>query len=321
LRVLITGASGFVGTNLIRYILESHPNVQIIGTYNHNVSNEFKDRVVFEQYDLEDKKQIDYIICKYRPEYIFHLAGPAFIPDSYNKPKQTIHQIFNATLNLLEAIKEHSSKSKLLYVGSANEYGDVASDEMPIKETYLTRPHNPYSFSKYIASQLCYQYYVNYGIHTVMARPFNHIGYGQSDRFVCSSFAKQIVEIERGIKSPEIRVGNLDVYRDFLDVRDVVRAYWLLLEKAVPGETYNVCSGIGVSIDNILKLLISKTEYLEDICVISDEKLVRDNDANIIIGDSTKLRRSITWEPIHQLGETLESALKYWREKYDQSSK
>jgi GDP-4-dehydro-6-deoxy-D-mannose reductase len=321
LRVLITGASGFVGKNLIRYILAQDSSIEIIGTYNSVIPEEFGDSVKFEKYNLEDREQIERIICKYTPEYIFHLAGPAYIPDSYDRPKQTIEQIFNATLNLLEAIREHSAYTKLLYVGSANEYGDIKEDEIPIKETHATRPHNPYSFSKYTASQLCYQYYISYGIHAVMVRPFNHIGYGQSDRFVCSSFAKQIVEIEKGIKTPEIKVGNLEVYRDFLDVQDVVRAYWMLLLKSKSGEVYNVCSGTGTPISKVLTLLIGKRLCKQDIKVVVDQMLVRENDTHKIIGDNSKLKQCIAWQSIHSLEESLEDALKYWREKYDGSNK
>ena len=315
--VLVVGASGFVGKSLITYILNEKKDVELIGTYHENFPNDFKDKMHLEKYELNDEKKIRSIIEKYKPDYIFQLAGPAYIPDSLNKPKRTIEEIFNSTLYLMESVKNFSPHSKVLYIGSASEYGKCGENEFKIKEDSFVNPENPYSFSKYIAEQLCLQYYKSYGIDVIMVRPFNHIGHGQSERFVCSSFAKQIVQIEKGIQHPVIKVGNLDVIRDFLDVRDVVKAYWMIMESGIFGQIYNVCSGKGISIRTLLEMLIEKSTYEGTIEIVVQESLLRKEDSQSIIGDNKKLIDSIGWEPLYSIEETLESTLKYWRNKND----
>ena len=310
MKVLITGASGFVGSHMVDFLLER--DFEVVGTFN---TKPLKNKDL-KQYpcDINQYDEVKEIMKEVQPKYIYHLAGPAFIPDSFNRPRETINTIVSGTLNVLEAVRETEIDTKILYVGSANEYGDFNNADLPLREDATLYPLSPYAVGKASASLLCYQYSKMYDLPIIRVRPFNHIGPGQSERFVCSSFAKQIVEIERGLKKPQLAVGNLEAHRDFLDVRDVVNAYWSILDKGRAGEVYNVCSGTTVVVKDVLNKLIKNSNLRDQIEVIISSDKLRNNDFSIIYGDCSKLKEATEWAPQYSLEKTLEDILQYWRE-------
>ncbi|GGI46256.1 dTDP-glucose 4,6-dehydratase [Paenibacillus marchantiophytorum] len=308
LKALITGASGFVGKVLSQTMMEE--NIDVLGL---SRSTGFTNNKENDQYkcDILDKFKLKEIISTYRPDYIVHLAGPAFIPDSFNRPQKTYEIIFNGTLNVLECVKELELDTKVLYVSSADVYGGNS-------KTFLTEdehfdPRSPYSAAKACSELLCRQFTNSYGLNTVIARPFNHTGPGQSKDFVCSSFAHQIAAME-GEKEKKLHTGNIDVKRDFLDVRDVVNAYINLLTNGVSGETYNISSGKATSIRDIIDMLF-KEASINEYDIIIDPLKVRDNDIPIRVGDSDKLRALSGWAPKYKIEQTIADIFHYWKEK------
>ena len=206
--------------------------------------------------ELRDAQSVAHAVGQAQPDWVMHLAAQSFVPNSVADPRTTYDVNFFGTLNLLEALRAEGFAGRLLYVGSGDVYGRVDASSLPVGETQPLRPRNPYSVSKAAAELLCYQWSQRAGFDIVLARPFNHLGPGQAEWFVASDFAKQLAEIKRGRREPVVRVGSIDVTRDFTDVRDVVRAYFLLLAGGTNGEVYNVCSGREHSIRTILKRLI-----------------------------------------------------------------
>ncbi|MCK4306651.1 GDP-mannose 4,6-dehydratase, partial [candidate division WOR-3 bacterium] len=215
-------------------------------------------------------------------------------------------------LNIFEAIRRAKINPWIQIAGSSEEYGMVHSDEVPIKETNPLRPLSPYGVSKVAQDLLAYQYYMSYKLNVVRTRAFNHSGPRRGNVFVCSEFAKQIAEIEKGKREPVILVGNLDAQRDFTDVRDIVKAYWLGLDKCKPGEVYNICSGKAYKISEVLDILISLSKV--KIEIKEDPSKMRPSDVPYLGGDSTKFRDATGWKPEIPFERTLKDLLNYWRE-------
>lgn len=311
-KALITGIKGFAGSHLAEYLLSK--GYQVSGIC-HNINNmgnlaHIKDRLTLYQGDIRDDTRINQIISKSKPAEIYHLAAIAHIPTSYRDPRLTFDVNLYGTFNLLEAVKTVSRDIKVLYVGSASEYGAIRKEEIPISEDVPLRPVDPYSVSKASADLLAYQYYKSFNLHVVRVRPFNHIGLRQSPDYVVSNFAKQIAEIERGLKDPVIRVGNLEAKRDFTDVRDMVRAYWLALQKGEPGEVYNICSGKAVSIQEVLDKLLKLSK--KEIKIEQDVERLRSVDISLLLGNSSRFGEEAAWEPEIHLQKTLKDILNYW---------
>jgi len=313
MKALITGISGFAGSYLTEFLLDK--GYEVYGTFYDkstfsNLSG-FIDRIKLYQCDIKNYDTLKTITGDVRPEEIYHLAAISFVPTSLKDPKLTFDTNLYGTLNLYQAVIEQKINPKILFVGSADEYGIVNEDDLSIKEEYPLRPMNPYSISKASADFLSYAYFKNYGLNIVRVRPFNHIGPRQSPDFVCSSFAKQIAEIEKGLKEPMIKVGNLEAKRDFTDVRDIVRAYWLAIQKGETGEIYNICSERTVQIKELLnKLLELSSKKIE---IMKDSQRMRPSDTPILLGDSTKFRKKSGWKPEILLAKTLKDILEYWR--------
>ena len=313
MKALITGISGFAGSYLAEFLLNN--GYEVYGTFYDKSTfsnlNGFIDKIKLYQCDIRNYDTLKTIIGDVRPEEIYHLAAISFVPTSLKDPKLTFDTNLYGTLNLYQAVIEQKINPKILFVGSADEYGIVNEDDLPIKEEYPLRPMNPYSISKASADFLSYAYFKNYGLNIVRVRPFNHIGPRQSPDFVCSSFAKQIAEIEKGLKEPMIKVGNLEAKRDFTDVRDMVRAYWLAIQKGETGEIYNICSERTVQIKELLnKLLELSSRKVE---IMKDPKRMRPSDNPILQGDCSKFRRRSGWKPEILLDKTLKDILEYWR--------
>jgi GDP-4-dehydro-6-deoxy-D-mannose reductase len=262
--------------------------------------------------DILDKTRLKEILSSYKPNYIVHLAGPAFIPNSLNHIKQTYDIIFDGTLNLFESITELGLSSKILYVSSADVYG--SGEGRCLSETDPYDPLNPYSSAKACAELLCRQFYNTHGLDCVIARPFNHTGPGQSVDFVCSSFAYQVASMRIGEHDVnKLYTGNIDVKRDFLDVRDVVEAYYRLLMLGKPGEVYNICSGIATSLRDIIQSLF-RVAGIEKYDIINDPIKTRKDDIPIRLGDNQKLKTLTAWEPCYSIETTVKDIFEYWKE-------
>jgi GDP-4-dehydro-6-deoxy-D-mannose reductase len=263
--------------------------------------------------DLTDASSMRHLIRIVRPDRIFHLAAQSYVPASWNAPAQTFTTNVIGQLNLLEAVREEGGDPLIHIAGSSEEYGLVLPDEVPITESNPLRPLSPYAVSKVTQELLALQYHRSYGFKTVITRGFNHEGPRRGEVFSTSSFAKQIAEIEKEIREPVINVGDLSCKRDWTDVRDFVRAYWLALEKGVPGEVYNVGSGVTRTVQSMLDLLLSMSSV--SIEVRTDPTRMRPSDVRILWSNSDKFKTQTGWEPKIPFEQTLRDLLDYWRER------
>ncbi len=312
-KILITGASGFAGTHLINSLSKSGEN-ELFGTIFSGKSKENSNKnVSFLKVDLREEKEVTDLIEKIKPNIIYHLAAFTSPADSFTSPKETVLNNISSQINLLEAMKKNNLlNTKLLIISSAEAYGTVKKEDLPIDEETPFNPTNPYAVSKLTQDFLGKQYFLSYGFKILIARPFNHIGPGQSSNFVVSAFAKKIVEIEKGKREPLIPVGNLDSKRDFTDVRDIVRAYELIVDKGIDGEAYNIGTGKSYKISEILDMLLSFSKV--KVRIETDKALLRPIDNPDLICDASKLKNLTGWEPTIEIEKTLQDTLDYWRE-------
>lgn len=311
-KVLITGIAGFAGSHLAERLAR---HSEVWGLHiDANLSNLAGIQGInLIECDLTDYEKLREIIKKLRPHSVYHLAGQSMPSYSFGHPGETLRTNIFSTLNIFEAITECSPETVVLNIGSGDEYGDVSEDELPVSEKAELRPLNPYAVSKVTQDLLAFQYWKSKGLKAVRARPFNHIGPRQSESFVTAEFAKRIAEIEAGkIKEKTLMVGNLDAAKDFSDVRDMVAAYELLVEKGSPGEVYNICSGTAYRIKDIAEKLLSFSE--EDIEIVQDPAKKRPTDTVAIYGDNSRVK-SLGWSPKHTFDETLRVLLEYWRDR------
>lgn len=314
MRALITGAAGFVGGHMISYLL-AETDLELIGTiYRRHPQHAWpKRRVHLEQLDLREEAAVAEILTRWHPDFIVHLAGQSFVPVSWQHPWPTFEQNVLTLLNILNGVRLAQLKARVLVVGSGEEYGEIRPEDLPIDEETPLHPTSPYAVSKVAEDLLGWQYFRSHGLYTVRVRPFNHIGPGQNEFFVTSSFAKQIAQIEAGQIPPRLKHGNLAAKRDFTDVRDVVRAYWLLLQKGEAGAVYNVGSGHGVSIQEILDFYVDQAHI--PITLEKDPTRMRPSDIPAIICDPTHLQQSTRWKPQIPLETTLADILADWRKR------
>ncbi|MFB0546293.1 MAG: GDP-mannose 4,6-dehydratase [Anaerolineae bacterium] len=314
MKALITGIAGFAGSHLAEHLLNG-TDWEICGLIHRRSENiaHLRERLALFQGDVCDLGSISHILTQTRPDYVFHLAAQSFVPTSWRDPWETFESNIRGQLNILQAAVDLALESKILVVGSNEEYGLITAEELPIKETAPLRPNSPYGVSKITQDMLGLQYHLGHGLHTVRVRPFNHIGPRQSERFVAAAFAKQIAEIEMGLKPSVVKVGSLKAKRDFTDVRDVVRAYHLVLTKGQTGEVYNIGSGVARSVQEILDVLssLSRVEF----SVEQDPARLRPSDIPVSFCDYTKLREQTGWRPGILFEESLRDTLDYWREK------
>ena len=317
MKVLITGISGFAGSHLAEYALSKGAEVHGTVRWRSRIENlsEIEKSVILHECDINDAFAFRDIIKKVMPEYIFHLAAQSYVHASWTEPYQTLHTNIIGELNLFEAVRSISGyKPKIQIAGSSEEYGHQETGQPGLSEESPLLPLSPYGVSKVAQDLLAFQYFKSYGMHIVRTRGFNHTGPRRGEVFVCSTFAKQIAEIEKGIrKAPVIYVGNLEAERDFTDVRDMVRGYWLALEKGESGEVYNICSGKAYPIKNILKKLLSMSKI--KIEVRKDPKRMRPSDLKVLVGDCSKFQNKTLWKPFFKIEQTLEDLLNYWRNK------
>lgn len=313
-RVLVTGVTGFAGSHLVDYMLE-RGDCEIFGIQRWRSRTEniehFADRIQLLECDLRDAASTLATLEKVRPDFIFHLAAQSFVPTSWIAPTESLTTNVLAQVNLFEAVRRTGLACRIQLACSSEEYGMVFPNEVPIKETNPLRPLSPYAVSKVAQDMLGYQYWMSWKVDSVRTRGFNHEGPRRGPVFVASDFAKQIADIERGRKAPILHVGNLQAKRDFTDVRDMVKAYWLSLEKCEPGEVYNICRGQAWSIQEVLDLLLGMTKA--KIEVREDPARLRPSDVPVLLGDPTKFKKATGWEPRIPFEQTLLDMLDYWR--------
>jgi GDP-4-dehydro-6-deoxy-D-mannose reductase len=316
-RALITGITGFAGSHLAEYLLAEQPEVAVYGTHRwrsrmDNI-HQLEGKVQLVEADLRDLTSVTRALEVSRPDYIFHLAAQSFVPTSWNAPGDTLATNVIGQTNVFEAVRALKLDPAIQIACSSEEYGLVLPDEVPIKESNPLRPLSPYAVSKVAQDYLAYQYFQSYGIRSVRTRGFNHTGPRRGEVFVTSNFARQVARIEAGKIEPVLRVGNLDAVRDFTDVRDMVRAYWLAATRAKPGEVYNIASGSGITIRAMLDMLLAKARIA--VKVETDPARLRPSDVEVLIGDYSKFKADTGWEPRIPFERTLSDLLDYWRER------
>lgn len=314
----ITGASGFVAGHLIEAIFKNDSNAQITALDLSEPDYSFIDpslrnSIRHANVDLLSMNDLIAIFEASKPDFIIHLAAFSSVAYSWQKPIECFNNNFNIFLNVLEAVKKATPETRILSVGSSEQYGIVSADKIPLKETDSPNPISPYAVARVAQEHMASVYVKGFKLDIVSTRSFNHFGPRQDERFVLSGFAKQVAEIKKGIRKPLINVGDLNIIRDFTDVRDVSKAYLSLLDKGTPGEIYNVCIGIGRKLADCLNLLI---EIAGIQCKIqTSEELIRPVDNPIIIGDNTKLKEETGWVPETPFEITLSDLYEDWLSK------
>jgi len=317
MNVLVMGATGFVGSHLVEYVLANHKDAKVFGIKRWRSKTEnivhLEDKVKLFECDIKDAASVHELLEQVKPDKIFHLAAQSFVPASWSAPSETLVTNIIGEVNILEAMRQLRLPCFIQVAGSSEEYGLVKEDELPIREENPLRPLSPYGVSKVGQDLLGYQYYMNYKLNIIRTRAFNHSGPRRGNVFVESDFARQIALIEKKKQTPEIHVGNLEAKRDYLDVRDVVRAYWLSLEKGVPGEVYNICSGESHTIKKVLDVLLSLSTIKAKIVV--DKDRLRPTDVPVLEGNCDRFKKQTGWKPTIALEDTLKDLLTYWRQR------
>lgn len=296
-RLLVTGASGFVGKHLVT--LEAAGGLP-----------DWQLQIPMADFDLLSPDSIDTALLAGAPDAVIHLAGQTFVPEAFRDPQRTLQVNLLGTLNLLQALKRRGFCGTFLYVSSGDVYGQVMESDLPVVETLAPRPRNPYAVSKVAAELLCQQWSYSEPWRIIVARPFNHIGPGQGDAFVIPSMARQLVRVRHGLQPAQLEVGDVDVTRDFLDVRDVLQAYLALLEQGRNGEVYNVCSGVEWRVRDLITQMASLAGV--EVELLQDAGRLRLSEQRRVVGCSKKLQKETGWKPSVSITETLQSVLSDW---------
>jgi GDP-4-dehydro-6-deoxy-D-mannose reductase len=316
MRVLITGITGFVGSHMTELALAK--GAEVFGSIRWRSKTEniehLRSRISLIECDLRDLSSVRSLLEASEPTHVVHLAAQSFVVASWKAPAETLATNISAQVNLLEAMLGLKIAPRFLAIGSSEEYGLVHADELPIKETNPLRPLSPYAVSKVTQDMMGYQYFRSYGLPIVRTRAFNHEGPRRGDVFVTSNFARQLAEIEAGVREPVINVGDLKPKRDYSDVRDIVRGYWSLLERGEPGEVYNLCSGRSWSIQQVLDFLLERSR-VKNIAVRTDPARLRPSDVMELEGDPGKIERATGWKVEIPFERTLSELLDYWRQR------
>jgi len=289
-KILLVGGTGFVGAHLQAHLPSSF--VMSLGG---------------KPIDIRNLEQVKSSLLIVKPDFVIHLAAQSSVPESFKNPYETFDVNFTGTLNVLKGLEHSNFKGRFLYIGSGEVYGLLQNGQLPFTEEEPLKPRSPYAVSKVAAEALCYQWSQTSSFEVIAARPFNHIGPGQNENFAIPDFARQIIEIKLGKRPPIVYTGDIDVTRDFTDVRDVVKAYSLLLLKGKNGETYNVCSSKESSIRGIINTMMKITSIKAEIK--QDEKRLRLSEHRRICGSFEKLNRDTTWKPEISIETTLNDVL------------
>jgi GDP-4-dehydro-6-deoxy-D-mannose reductase len=313
-KILVSGITGFVGGHLLKALREERPGAEVYGLVRPGDPGAAALPPDVRRIDaeLEEAGSVEAAFERVQPEAIIHLAAQSSVQHSWLDPEGTLRTNLHGLLHLLEAVRKTGLAPRVLVVGSADEYGDAGgSPDRPLAEDAPLRPLSPYAVSKVAQGYLALQYALVFGMPIVRTRTFPHTGPGRGEVFAESSFARQIAEIEAGLRPPVLEVGNLEAVRDFSDVRDVVRAYALLLDRGKPGEVYNVCSGRGIRMGDLLDRLLGLAGARVEVRVDPDR--LRPSDIPIQVGDPSRLREAIGWAPRYGLGDSLRDLLDEWR--------
>lgn len=314
MKALIIGAGGFVGHYLLKELLKTK-GIDIFATKMENEDIDFPSEVTTINLDITDVSKTLDVIDNINPDFIYHLAAQSSVALSWKIPQKTFHINVIGTLNILQALKQINFKGRMMFIGSGEEYGRFSPERLPIDENCPLCPQNIYAETKAEGERLCLLYNQVFLLDIVCVRSFNHIGPMQRENFVASDFAKQIAEIEKGIKEPKIFVGNLSAIRDFTDVRDVVKAYILLMEKGYSGDVYNVGGGSVCSIERLLENLINLSNKKPE--VVIDKSKFRPVDIPKIYANISKIKIDTGFEFEYTLEQTLKDVLDYWRKKVE----
>lgn len=327
-KVFITGIAGFVGSHLADYILVAFPDVQVLGLVRwwepkENIKH-ISDKIKLCHGDLVDLPSLETILRERKPDVIFHLAAQSYVDFSFLAPITTLETNITGTANLLEAVKKLkliAGYDPIVHICSSSEcYGQVKENEVPIKEDNPFRPASPYAVSKVGEDMLGFQYWLSWGVKTIRTRMFTHTGPRRGEPFVESNFAKQIAAIEAGLREPVIKVGNLESVRTFLDVRDAVKAYWLLVTKCPPGEVYVIGGAETMTVGAMLNKLL-ELSTVKDIKIQVDPARLRPSDVTLQIPCVDKFVKATGWKPEIPFSKTLEDLLNYWRDYFKKEKK
>lgn len=316
-RILITGFCGFVGRYFLDYLENEqiHMNVMGIDRNLFKTVKKYKHLNISScNVDLLERKKVKKIILDFKPDYLLHLASFSSVAYSWEHPIESFQNNTNIFLNLIESIRELNLPTRILSIGSSEEYGNIDEKDIPIKESNALNPLSPYAVAR-VSQEMLAKIFVNsYGLDIVLTRSFNHIGPRQKDIFVISSFAKKLIEIKReGLTSGKITTGDTSIIRDFLDVRDVVEIYYKLLVSGKKGEVYNICSGQGMTLKSVLEKMAQITNLKID--TVTDERLIRPDDNRVIIGSNEKIKDEIGWTAKFPLEDSLRDILEYWNQE------
>lgn len=318
MKILITGAGGFVGKHLVAWLARVYPDAELHGTV-YTGEHMTNDLLIPHQIDLCDTDAVRALMEALQPAQIYHLAAQSFVPRSFEAPWETLQNNILSQLNLITACLDLDIKPRIIVTGSAEVYGIVSPDEVPLTESAELRPTSPYGVSKITQDMLAKQYHTSHQIPLIRVRAFNHFGVGQNERFVAPAFAMQIAKIEAGLQEPVMYVGDLSAKRDFTDVRDIVRAYQLLAEKGVAGDVYNVASNVSYSAQELLDILIGLSDV--DIRVEIDPARMRPANLPILQGNYDRLKQATGWQPEYTFAQSLADILADCRQRVAENAR
>ena len=308
MRILVTGASGFVGPHVCRALEEAGHNIW-------TTDRAPAERPQHTSIELMDGDAVRLLFANIGPEAVVHLASMASVGESFRDPQETLTNNLTAACNILEAVRHEAPKARLLMIGSAEQYGIVSANELPLTEEQPQRPASPYAVAKVAQEHLALQYQRSWGLDVVLSRSFNHSGPGQSNRFVLPAFAEQITLCERNKHDSVLNVGNLDAQRDFLDVRDVARAYLALLDKGKSGVCYNVCRGETFRIGDLVEGLLQRARV--PMRLQQDPARMRPSDLPVLQGSAQRLQDDTGWQASIPMDQTLDDIIEDWRQRVE----
>lgn len=304
MKVLVTGAAGFVGGHLVPYLRSE--GYDVVGTALTETGN-------YRLLDIREPAFVNAVVSEVKPDLVFHLAGQSSVSLSWRDPALTYEVNALGTHYLFDALHRHVPNCKVHVAASSDEYGKVPPEDCPLDESAPLRPVSPYAVSRVTGEWIARMYYESFGVHAVVTRAFMHIGPGQPPSFATADWARQIALAEIGQGEPVVRTGNLEGKREFGDVRDVVRAYRLALEKGEPGAAYNVATGKAYLLRDVLDMLIGMSTV--EITTETDPQKLRPVDFPVLFGDASKLEAATGWKPTYELEDTLADVLDYWRKE------
>jgi GDP-4-dehydro-6-deoxy-D-mannose reductase len=323
-KILITGITGFVGSHMADLLLKKDDvEIYAIKRWSSRMTNlihikDIEKKIKFFVCNILDPHSVEQVVTTVKPDWIFHFAAESYVQPSWNMPQLYMEINILGTLNFLEALKRNNMKNTRFHVaGSGEEYGEVLENETPITEETLLRPVNPYAVSKVAQDLLCYEHYKSYGLHIVRTRAFNHEGPRRDNVFALPSFAYQIARIERKLQEPVIYVGDLTPRRNWTDVKDMIEAYYIAVQKCIPGELYLIGSDAVYTIRECLDMLIKLSTFKSKMKIAVDKKRLRPADVPLLVGDYTKFFKQTGWKPKIPFKNTLRDTLNYWRDFID----